>query len=57
MNRAEEMAEKLWAEARAFPAGSLDRQWRERAAWKLEQMDAGVPACDWTNEPQRMAAE
>lgn len=56
MNRAEELAATLFDEACAFPTGSLDRQWRERAAWKLEQMAAGIPACDWTEEPQRSAA-
>ncbi|WP_423209042.1 hypothetical protein [Paracoccus yeei] len=57
MNRAEELADQLYAEARALPVGSSDRMWRERAAWKLQQMAAGVPSCDWTDEPQRMAAE
>lgn len=57
MNRAEELADQLYAEACALPVGSSDRMWRERAAWKLQQMATGVPACDWTDEPQRMAAE
>lgn len=41
-------AKALLAERAAFPVGSPDWEYRTRAAWKLDQMSRGVPACDWT---------
>lgn len=39
------------AEAMAFPVGSLDWEYRTRAAWKLDQMARHVPVIDWTEDP------
>lgn len=52
----------LLRERRAYPVGSLDREYRERAAWKLIQIARRVPASQWTDAPRpkpqyRMAAE
>lgn len=41
----------LIREARAYPPGSLDHQYRLTAAWKLDQMSRGVPVDDWTDTP------
>ena len=52
-------AKALLDEAEAFPAWSLDAEYRRRAAWKLDQLNRGIPACDWTDTPpneQRKAA-
>lgn len=48
---ARDRAAALLNEAEAFPAGSLDWDYRRRAAWKLDQMNRGIPVCDWTEEP------
>lgn len=48
---AHDRALALLMDRRAFPVGSPDWNWRTTAAWKLDQMHRGVPACDWTNEP------
>ena len=45
-------ARALLAECAAYAPGSLDRQWRARAAWKLTQMDRGIPVNRWTETPQ-----
>jgi hypothetical protein len=41
----------MLGEAQAFPHGSLDREYRIRAAWTLDQISRGVAACDWTDTP------
>lgn len=46
-----EIAIRLLTERRAFQPGSLDWDYRTRAAWKLDQMDRGIPSQDWTEEP------
>lgn len=54
---AHDLAAQLLAESRAYPIGSLDRDYRRRAAWKLDQMNRGIPACDWTDEPPMACAK
>lgn len=44
-------AQRLLIERHAFPAGSPDWNYRTTAAWKLDQMHLGIPACDWTDTP------
>ena len=51
MTPAHEIAIRLLIERRAFPPGSLDWNYRTRAAWKLDQMARGIPSQDWTDEP------
>lgn len=41
----------LLAEAEAFPDSSLDWEYRRRAAWKLDLLNRGIPARDWTDTP------
>jgi len=48
---AHDRAASLLGEAQAFPPGSPDREYRTRAAWKLDQISRGVAACDWTDTP------
>lgn len=45
-------AQRLLAERRAFPPGSPDRAYRERAAWVLLQMARGVAVLDYTPRPE-----
>lgn len=44
-------AATLLTDRQAFNVGSLDYQWRTRAAWKIDQMRRGIPVNDWTDEP------
>lgn len=46
------LAQKLLTERKAFPVGSLDWEYRTRAAWKLDQMARGIPANEWTDMPK-----
>lgn len=45
------LSDQHLAEAAAFPVGSLDWEYRIRAAWKLDQLARGIPSRDWTKEP------
>ncbi len=45
------LSDQYRAEAAAFPVGSLDWEYRTRAAWKLDQIASGIPSQDWTKEP------
>lgn len=51
MNAAHVEAAKLLEERLAYPVGSPDWNYRTRAAWQLDQMARGIPACDWTETP------
>lgn len=48
---ARDVAATLIAESVRYPPGSPDWQYRRRAAWTLDQMASGTPACDWTDAP------
>jgi len=48
---ARQLALSLLAERKSYPTGSPDWDWRTRAAWKLDQLSRGIPACDWTDTP------
>lgn len=41
----------LRKEARRFPPGSMDWEYRHRAAWKIDQWHMGIPSQDWTDMP------
>lgn len=47
----EAAAQATLAEAAAYPPGDPDRDWRIRAAWKLDQIARGVPVLEWTDPP------
>ena len=42
---------RLLAERETFKPGLDSWQANTIAAWKLAQMRAGIPACDWTDTP------
>lgn len=50
---AHERAVGLMVERDQFDVGSLDYEYRNRAAWKLDQLSRGIPACDWTDTPPK----
>ena len=45
------LSDQHLAEAAAFPVGSLDWEYRIRAAGKLDQLARHIPVIDWTDEP------
>ncbi len=51
------LAEKLLHERKAFPIGSLDWDYRTRAAWKLDQLSRGIPTTEWTDMPKENTDE
>ena len=50
---AAKLCAQLRIEARQYPAGSPDWNYRQRAAWKLHQIAHGIASRDWTDEPPR----
>ena len=46
-----DLAADTLAEAARYAPGDPDRAWRIAAAWKLQQIADGIPACDWTPPP------
>ena len=38
-------------EASRYVPGDPDREWRVRAAWKLQQIADGIPCSEWTPPP------
>lgn len=46
-----ELARETLIEAEAYQPGDPDRTWRIAAAWKLQQIADGIPACEWTPPP------
>lgn len=41
----------LLEDADGYAPGDPDREWRVKAAWKLQQIADGIPACEWTPPP------
>ena len=47
----EQMLRLTLDEASRYAPGDSDRIWRIAAAWKLQQISDGIPACEWTPPP------
>ena len=47
----EQMLRLTLDEASRYAPGDPDREWRIAAAWKLQQIADGIPACEWTPPP------
>lgn len=45
---AKQLFHQMMRERREFPRGSLDWEWRTRAARKLAWIALGVPTTQWT---------
>ncbi len=46
-----EIGQQLLDEARSLPHGSMEWEWRIRAAWKYDQWLRDIAAQDWTEWP------
>ena len=51
-----ERQQTIMAEAKQYPAGSDEWQYRMKTAWTWDQMRRGVPANDWTDWPPHWGA-